>query len=244
MIYVLRQWEAGSISGPKWHLERNRVPYKIIEAHTSPQYPDLRKGDAIIGLGGPPSVCNMHEPDYEHEFVLYEAGFLGYAALLDIPFFGICLSHQMKAKMELNPVEQRTYEFGVQEVTLTDEGRKHWLFEGLPSFLRIYQHHRDHVTEISGSAQLLATSPNCAVEAVGWDDVSVSVQFHPEILLQDVPIALNRFPKSLEATGLTVQQMIDRMQSNYMELMMRLFDNFLVRAGYLKPQRTAVLFER
>lgn len=244
MIYVLRQWEGGSISGPKWHLERNRVPYKIIEAHASPQYPDLKKGDAIIGLGGPPSVCNMHEPDYEHEFVLYEAGFLGYAALMDIPFFGICLSHQMKAKMELNPVEQRTYEFGVQIVTLTDEGRQHWLFEGLPETLSIYQHHRDHVVSISSSAQLLASSPNCLVEAVGWDDVSVSVQFHPEVLLQDIPDALSKYPKSLAATGLTLQQMLDRLQPDYMAYMMRLFDNFLYRAGTLKSPRTAVLFER
>lgn len=243
MIYVLRQWEGGSISGPKWHLERNRVPYKIIEAHTSPQYPDLKKGDAIIGLGGPPSVCNMHEPDYEHEFVLYEAGFLGYAALMDIPFFGICLSHQLKAKMELNPVEQRTYEFGVQEITLTDKGREHWLFDGLPSFLRIYQHHRDHVLSLSGSAQLLADSPNCPVEAVAWDDVSVSVQCHPEVLLQDIPDALGKYPKSLAATGLNVEQMLDRLQPNYMELMMGLFDNFFIRAGYLKPRRVTAMFE-
>lgn len=243
MIYVLRQWEGGSITGPKWHLERHRVPYKIIEAHTSPQYPDLKKGDAIIGLGGPPSVCNMHEPDYEHEFVLYEAGFLGFAALEGIPFFGICLSHQLRAKMELNPVEERSYEFGVKKITLTPHGREHWLFEGLPDYLCVYQHHRDHVLSVNNSGVLLASSTHCPVEAVAWDDFSVSMQCHPEILLQDIPDALTKYPKSLEATGLTAQEMIDTLQPNYMELMIQLFENFLARAGYLKRQRTAVLFD-
>lgn len=238
MIYVLRQWEGGSISGPKWHLERNRVPYKIIEAHTSPQYPDLKKGDAIIGLGGPPSVCNMHEPDYEHEFVLYEAAFLGYAVLENIPFFGICLSHQLRAKMEGNPVEQQTYEFGIQELILNDAGRAHWLFEGLPPRLRVYQHHRDHVLSVNSGATLLGSSKNCPVEIVAWDDWGVSMQCHPEVLLQDIPDALNKYPKSLEATGMTCQQMIDTLPPNYVEIMMQLFDNFLYRAGYLKPRQT------
>lgn len=243
MIYVLRQWDGGSISGPKWHLERNRLPYKIIEAHTSPQYPDLKKGDAIIGLGGPPSVCNMHEPDYEHEFVLYEAAFLGYVALENIPFFGICLSHQLRAKMELNPVEERTYEFGIQEIELSQAGCEHWLFEGLPPRLRVYQHHRDHVLSLPGGGTLLATSLHCPVEAVAWDDYGVSMQCHPEVLLQDIPDALNKYPKSLAATGLTAQQMIDLLAPNYMDLMTRLFDNFLIRAGCLKPRHTAVLSE-
>ncbi len=243
MIYVLRQWENGSISGPKWHLERNNVPYQIIEAHTSPQYPDLKKGDAIIGLGGPPSVVTLHEPDYEHEFLLYEAGFLGYAALQEIPFLGICLSHQLRAKMESNPVESRTYEFGLQTIELTKEGRAHWLFEGLPPALTVYQHHRDHVTTVNSGAFLLAASANCSVESVAWDDCSASVQCHPEVLISDIPDALTKYPKSLAATGLTVDEMLARLQPNYVELMIRFFDNFLIRAGCLKPRRTAVLFE-
>jgi GMP synthase-like glutamine amidotransferase len=184
----------------------------------------------------------MHEPDYEHEFVLYEAGFLGFAALEGIPFFGICLSHQLRAKMEGDPVEQRTYEFGIQEVELNRDGRSHWLYDGLPDRLRVYQHHRDHVLSAHGGT-LLAASEHCAVEAAAWDDHSVSMQCHPEVLLQDIPDALGKYPKSLEATGCTVQQMIDRLQPNYMELMMQLFDNFLIRAGYLKARKTAVLFE-
>jgi len=232
VIYVLRQWKNGSVAGIRWHLERSRIPYQIVEAYESPTYPDLKKGDAIIGLGGPPSVCDMHEPDYEHEFIIYEAGFLGYAILEGIPFFGICLSHQLRAKMENNPVESRSLEFGVQEIDLNQEGRKHWIFRGLPPRLQVYQNHRDHVVHVNAGARLLATSVNCAVEAVAWDDVGVSMQCHPEVLIEDIPTALAKYPDSLEATGLTVEQMMARLPGQYTQYMVRLFDNFLTRAGY------------
>lgn len=235
MIYVLRQWKNGSVTGIRWHLERNQVPYQIIEAYESPQYPELKKGDAIIGLGGPPSVCNMHDKDYEHEFILYEAGFLGYAILEGIPFFGICLSHQLRAKMYNNPVETKTLEFGIQEIELNAEGRSHWLFEGLPKRVCFYQHHRDHVLHVNSGAVLLGNSSGCPVEAVAWDDVGVSTQFHPEVLASDIPDALGKYPDSLAAVGLTLDEMMARLPADYMAYVTRLFDNFLRRAGYKIP---------
>jgi GMP synthase-like glutamine amidotransferase len=234
VIYVLRQWKNGNITGIKWHLERNKVPYQIIEAYECPQYPELKKGDAVIGLGGPPSVCNMHDKDYEHEFILYEAGFLGYAVLEEIPFFGICLSHQLRAKMYNNPVETKTLEFGIQEVELNQDGRSHWLFEGMPETVRFYQHHRDHVLKVNSGAVLLGNSPNCPVEAVAWDDYGVSTQFHPEVLAADIPDALAKYPQSLEATGMTLDQMMARLPDDYMPYVTRMFDNFLRRAGAIR----------
>lgn len=234
VIYVLRQWKNGSIAGIEWHLQRNQVPYQILEAYECPQYPELHKGDAVIGLGGPPSVCNMHDKDYEHEFILYEAGFLGYAHIENIPFFGICLSHQLRAKMYHNPVETRTYEFGLQEISLNDDGRSHWLFEGMPEKFTVYQHHRDHVTSVQGGARVLASSANCPIEAVAWDDYGVSCQFHPEVLERDIPDALGKYPESLAGTGLTLDEMMARLPATYLQSVTRLFDNFLFRAGYLR----------
>lgn len=220
------------MTGPKWHLERHRLPYKIIESWRCPQYPDLKKGDAIIALGGPPSVVKLHDPDYEHEFLIYEAGFLGAAIVQEIPFFGICLSHQLRAKMEQNTVESRTLEFGMQAIHLNEEGRKHWLYKGLPNPVWVYQHHRDHVVDVNGSGTLLGSSEHCGVETVAWDDLGVSTQFHPEIVIEDIPGAVERYPQSLATTGLTYEQMLARIPADYTEYTCRLFDNFLIRAGY------------
>jgi GMP synthase (glutamine-hydrolysing) len=233
MLYVLRQWKRGSIKGILWHMERNRLPYEIIEAYDCPQYPELKKGDAIIGLGGPPSVCNMHDKDYEHEFILYEAGFLGYAILEGIPFFGICLSHQLRAKMYNNPVETKTLEFGLQDIVLNKEGRSHWLFDGMPERVVMYQHHRDHVLAVNGGAVKLGDSAQCPIEAVAWDDVGVSTQFHPEVLNEDIPDAIGKYPESLAATGMTLDEMMGRLPDTYMEYVTRLFDNFFYRAGLI-----------
>ncbi len=231
MLYVIRQWKNGNVVGVTWHMEQRQVPFQFIEAWDSPVYPTLAPGDAIIALGGPPSVCRLRDPDYEYDFLLTEADFLAQAQEKQIPFMGICLGHQLRAKMDDNPVEQGQLVFGVQDVELTPAGREHWLFKGMPPCFQIYQHHRDHVMSVNHGAVVLGDSGTCPVEAVAWNDWSVSVQFHPEVLDLQFEDAILKYPQQLEATGLTFEAMMERVPDDYMGYINRLFDNFLNRAG-------------
>ncbi|HEY3998032.1 MAG TPA: type 1 glutamine amidotransferase [Candidatus Xenobia bacterium] len=231
MLYVIRQWKNGNVVGITWHIETRRIPFQFIEAYDTPEYPKLQQGDAVIALGGPPSVCRLREPDFEYDFLLPEADFLAELSRENIPFMGICLGHQLRAKMEDNPVEQRHLVFGVQDVDLTEAGRRHWLFDGIPDRFQIYQHHRDHVVSVNHGAVVLGNSETCPVEAVAWNDSSVSVQFHPEVLDIQFEDAILKYPKQLEATGLTFDEMLERVPGDYMWYINRLFDNFFGRAG-------------
>ena len=88
------------------------------------------------------------------------------------------------------------------------------------------------MVDVNSSGTLLGSSEHCGVETVAWDDLGVSTQFHPEILIEDIPGAVERYPQSLATTGLTYEQMLARIPADYTEYTCRLFDNFLIRAGY------------
>ncbi|MHB2020406.1 MAG: type 1 glutamine amidotransferase [Candidatus Xenobia bacterium] len=236
MLYVIRQWEKGNVTGVIHHLQARQVEFQFIEAWQSPQYPDLAPGDAVIALGGPPSVCRLWEPDYETPFMIYEAGFLGLAMALELPFLGICLGHQLRARMDMNAVESDQLVFGVQPIDLTPEGRRHWLFEGMPERFWVYQHHRDHVKSAADGATILANSPTCPVEAVAWDERSVSVQFHPEVLQEQFPDALGKYSAQLAASGLTMEEMLARLPADYTRYVNCFFDNFLMQAGVISSR--------
>ncbi len=227
MIYVLRQWKDGQVSGLLNHLERNGVAYEVLEAYSLEEYPLLRQGDAVIGLGGPPSVCKMRDPNYECRFLLDEELFIAEAEAAGIPFLGICLSHQLRAVMAGQEVRSGRHVFAMHEVRLTAAGERHWLFDGLPPYPVFYQNHGDYVTGVPRTAELLATSDTCAVEAVAWNDRSVSTQFHPEVLGSQIEGAVARFPKAMAQHGLTLEGLLASIPPDYDAYTARMFDNFL-----------------
>lgn len=218
VIYVVKQWAGSRIGGVQWHLGRHALKYQMIHAWEIPYYPHLEAGDVIIGLGGPPSVVRLDEADYETRFMTFEAGFIGQAILGHVAFFGICLSHQLRAKLSHNPVEERTLEEGFTEVRLNEAGRRHWLFDGVPDVFQVYESHRDQVTEVRHDGVLLASSNSCPIQAIDWGGASVSVQFHPEVAIDDA--------SRLSTDGAA--------PPGYADYVSRMFDNFFRRAAVIQ----------
>jgi GMP synthase-like glutamine amidotransferase len=232
MIYVLRQWKNGNINGICSHLERHSVPYRVVEAWDVEALPPIRRGDAVLALGGPPSVCRFREPDYDVHFLLREAAWLDQCRALRIPVMGICLGHQLIAAMRGQRVATGSLVFGFEPVDTTLHGRDHWLFAGVPERLWVYQHHRDAVQEVTPGAQVLASSETCAIESVAWDETTVSTQFHPEVLRGEVRAVIEKYAEYLG--GRTVDDVLARVPADYQATTSRIFDNFLYRAGAIE----------
>jgi GMP synthase-like glutamine amidotransferase len=66
-------------------------------------------------------------------------------------------------------------------VQLTEAGATGVLFDGLPESFNVLQWHSAEVKRMPEGARCLATSPDCAVQAMAWHTRAYSAQFHIEV---------------------------------------------------------------
>lgn len=147
--------------------------------------PDIADFDALWVLGGPMDVW---EEDI-HPWLAAEKEFIRDAVEgRGVPFLGLCLGHQLLAEALGGTVgKAKTPEIGVMDVMLTEDGANGVLFDGLPEKFPTLQWHSAEVTRLPPGAQVLATSPDCVVQAMKWGTRAASVQFHLEVEPDTVP---------------------------------------------------------
>ncbi|MCD6360221.1 MAG: gamma-glutamyl-gamma-aminobutyrate hydrolase family protein [Armatimonadetes bacterium] len=121
----------------------------------------------------------------------------------DIPQLGLCGGHQLIGEMhgaevepmrELRPDEHDPHpdyhpglfkEWGVYPVRVVAEDP---LFEGLGEVVRVQEYHRCELTELPDGFRLLASTDECAIQAMVAENRPVyGVQFHPEHASDDYP---------------------------------------------------------
>ena len=77
--------------------------------------------------------------------------------------------------------KSETPEIGVLNVQLTEAGATGVFFDGLPEVFECLQWHGAEVLQMPAGATCLATSPDCAVQAMRWGTRAFSMQFHLEL---------------------------------------------------------------
>ncbi len=108
---------------------------------------------------------------------------VSYALTEKIPLLGVCYGHQLIANIyggEVNQDKEQS-KFGSFEVSLTEEGKRDRLFEGVPETFMAQYAHNDSVTKLPKGATLLASSPTCKFSALRYGDTAYTLQFHPEV---------------------------------------------------------------
>ncbi len=104
-----------------------------------------------------------------------------------MPFLGLCLGHQLQAEAlggRCGKAERP--EIGVLEVQLTEEGATGVIFDGLPERFTCLQWHGAEVKQMPAGAKCLASSPDCAIQAMSWGPRAYSMQFHLEVEAETV----------------------------------------------------------
>ena len=154
------------------HLIANRIRRLHVFAEIFP--PDapvdaLSGLDGIILSGGPSSVYAPDRPPFN-------------SAILDsgLPILGLCYGHQLLCH-ELGGVVQpgNIMEFGAARLQVA---KAEQILAGLGADERIWMSHCDTVVEIPEGFEVLGTTDDCPIAAMGHRDRRIyGLQFHPEV---------------------------------------------------------------
>jgi GMP synthase (glutamine-hydrolysing) len=130
-----------------------------------------RNPAAIILSGGPESTMVPDAPDIDP--AILNSG---------LPIFGICYGMQLLARhMGAELVKLDHAEYGPAMLQVGDA--KNPLFAGVPAFSRVWMSHGDSVTKLPAGFATIASTPRCAVAAIGNPQSKMyGVQFHPEVV--------------------------------------------------------------
>ena len=144
----------------------------------------LEDWSAIILGGGPFNVSDPADTkSATQRRVEAELGELaGRVVAADFPFFGACYGIGTLGCL-FGGVVDRTYSepVGRARIELSDAGREDALFGILPASFDAFLGHKEAVTRLPDGAVLLASSPDCPVQAFRLGEQVYATQFHPEL---------------------------------------------------------------
>jgi GMP synthase-like glutamine amidotransferase len=163
---------------------------------------DLAAYDAIFLTGSPMHVYD-EAPEVDRQLDFMRAVFAS-----GVPSFGSCAGLQVAVAAAGGKVRKMPdrMEAGIaRRISATDAGRVHPLLEGRPGSWDAPAVHSDEVEELPPGATLLASNGVTQVQAaeVRFDrGVFWGVQYHPELALGEIAVALRTQVSSLIEAGL------------------------------------------
>lgn len=148
---------------------------KLVENTTSVE--ELRDVDGLVIGGGPSLERTGNCEDYLKE--------------LDVPIIGICLGHQLMAKVFGGEVGKGSMGgYSEVDIKILEENE---LFEGIPKEIKVWASHMDEVKKLPEGFKVLAESDICKIEAMRHERKPLyGVQWHPEVYHSQYGVELYR----------------------------------------------------
>ncbi len=207
-------------------LDRLGVKWAITHPYGGEALPDLAETEAIIVMGGAMGAND----DHRHPFLTPLKGFIAHAVKQGIPYLGICLGGQLlAAAMGARVVSRRWEELGTLTVSLTAEGLRDRLFDGMDETFATLQWHNDSF-DLPKGAILLASSQVCLHQAFRVGEQAWGLQFHPEV---DEAIIRDWSAWDKDTAARTEELVAEHRkgEAEYRKVLQRMLENFIRTIG-------------
>ena len=162
-------------------MKEDNIKMDTVELDENEKIPNLDPYDAMIVMGGPMDTWQEEtypwlKPEKEaiHKF----------ACINKKPYLGLCLGAQLLSEAAGGKVRKmKIPEIGVLNVSILNDKT---IFKGLDKKLKALQWHSYEVCDLPSSANILASSPECKVQAFSSEN-AFGLQFHVEQTNETVP---------------------------------------------------------
>lgn len=150
------------------------VESRLLPASTTVSELEAMEADGLVMGGGPQRVRNINDLTGEL------ASAAGLISKLKIPLLCICVTHQLLAAAYGGATAAaKAPEFGPFEISVAEEDA---ILHGLKPSFTAWESHNDEIVKAPNGFRVLASSPNCSVQAMRHESLDVfGVQFHPEV---------------------------------------------------------------
>lgn len=160
--------------------EDDGIEYHVIELDEGEMIPDLKDYDALWVMGGPMDVW---EEDKYPWLIDEKAAIRKAINELNMPYFGICLGHQLLADALGGKVCPATAtEVGVLQIQKTEVGKHSSFYKNLPESMLCLQWHAAEVKQAPKCMKVLSSSDKCSIQALSLGTQVFSMQYHQEII--------------------------------------------------------------
>lgn len=212
-------------------LMKHRLDADVVDLSRGGTLPDVTHYGAMVVLGGPASAND------DDETMRMESACVERALANSIPFLGVCLGHQILAKVSGSTISRLAEkEVGFSDasghahsVALTDAGREDPLFAGIESGFPVFHLHGETVQAAEG-VEVLAVSNETQVQAIRVGRNAYGLQMHVEVVPEMLAVWIAQ-DEDLESYAFSeLQRQFAIISDLYLATGRRLFENFLAIA--------------
>ncbi len=208
------------------------ITVDVVELEKGDEFPSLEGYSALWVMGGPMNTGDIDD----YPWLAKEKMLIRHAVEdLNLPYMGVCLGAQLLADALDGEVDfMSAPEVGLLPIYLTEAGCSHPLMGGLPETYQVLHWHGQEITGLPTGATVLASSPQCQIQAFAIGDRTFGLQFHSEVTeatVEDwvqIPTYRADLETALGATGCDDLKQAVTAQLSVMNHEAKIvFDNFL-----------------
>lgn len=208
-----------------WAQQKN-FDFKIVQPYKGNDCLKEQDFDFLIIMGGPQSACNLAQDPYLYD----EVKLIRQAINADKKVLGFCLGAQLiGVALDAPAACSPEKEVGVFPVTLSEMGKKDFIFKDVLSTFDVIHWHND-MPGLTADAQILAYSTGCPRQIIKYKKNVYGLQCHLEITKDGIATMIEACPDDLKPSTYTQnkEQLLANDYQSINTLMIKMLDSLTV----------------